>query len=209
MIDFRKDFAMLYSLPHSLRESSRGIEPIILADDFLDKRKIFLTRQVDAETMDDLFQKLYYLELKDPGKDITLFINSPGGEVTSGLAVFDLIAGMESKVNTVCIGLAASMGAMLFLAGNRRIMLPHTKVMIHDPSYSRADMSYRKPDEIDEFVKDLKKTRDLLVELIAKRSGKLTRTVRKITRNDSYFTAEEAVDFGLATEICSSLTGLN
>lgn len=191
-----------------IKSSSRGYDAIRISDEFLGQRKIFLTQTVDAETMNDLFQRIYYLETSCPGEDITLFINSPGGEVSSGLAVIDLINSITSKVNTVCIGTAASMGAILFLSGNRRVMLPHTKLMIHDPSYSRADMSHKKPDEIDEFVKDLKKTRDILADIIAKTTEKKVSEIKKVTREDSFFDAKEAVEFGLATEICTKIGGL-
>lgn len=191
-----------------IKSSSRGYDSVRISDEFLGQRKIFLSQAVDAETMNDLFQRIYYLETVDPGKDITLFINSPGGEVVSGLAVIDLINSISSKVNTVCIGTAASMGAMLFLSGKERIMLPHTKIMIHDPSYGRADMSHKKPDEIEEFVKDLKKTRDVLVEIIAKTTGKKVSEIKKVTKEDSYFDAKEAVEFGLATAISKSIGGI-
>lgn len=189
-----------------IKESSRGYDAIPLRDEFLTRRKIFLSRRVDSETMDDLFQKLYFLDYETPGEEIQLFINSLGGEVRSGLAVFDLIRGMKSPVTTVCNGTAASMGAMIFLAGEKRIMLPHTKLMIHDPSYEKLDIGHKKPDEIDKFVKDLKKARDLLVELIVSRTGKPEDEIRMVTKEDSFFDAKEALEFGLATEIQDKIT---
>ena len=119
----------------------------------------------------------------------------------SGIAVYDFIRLMKSPVKTVCIGTAASMGAILFLAGETRQMLPNTSVMIHDPSYGRNDIGGRKPHEIQRELDSLNRTRTVLAEIIAERAGKDIEEIYKLTADDSYFYAEEAVEFGLATEI--------
>ncbi|MBQ8904691.1 MAG: ATP-dependent Clp protease proteolytic subunit [Oscillospiraceae bacterium] len=184
-----------------LKETVRGIDCIRIEDELLSGREMFLTKEVNAETSNELIKQLMYLDRTEPGKEITLYINSPGGDVMSGIAVYDFIRLMKSPVKTVCIGTAASMGAILFLAGETRQMLPHTRVMIHDPSYGRNDIGGRKPHEIQRELDSLNRTRTVLAEIIAERAGKDIEEIYKLTADDSYFYAEEAVEFGLATEI--------
>lgn len=188
-------------LPNILEETSRGTQSIRIEDDLLRKREIFFTTEVDSQSSADLLKQLIYLERVDEGKPIMLYISSLGGEVTSGLAVYDYIRMMKSPVTTVCIGTAASMGAILFLAGEERKMLSHTKVMIHDPSYGHATMEGMKPLEIKDRLEGLMKSRKILAEIIAERSGMTLRQVYAKTRRDSYLNAEEAVKLGVATEI--------
>ena len=184
-----------------LIESVRGIERINISDHFLSERKVFLTDTVTPESSISLIEKMMYLDDTGPGKEIVFYINSPGGEVTSGLGLYDVIKNLKSPVTTVCIGTAASMGAILFLSGTKRIMYPHTMLMIHDPSYHSADISGLKPHEIQKYVDSLKKTRDSLTDIIAGCCIRNRKEIEKLTREDSYFTAEEAVESGLATEI--------
>lgn len=184
-----------------LKETVRGIDCIRIEDELLSGREMFLTKEVNAETSNELIKQLMYLDRTETGKEITLYINSPGGDVMSGIAVYDFIRLMKSPVKTVCIGTAASMGAILFLAGETRQMLPHTRVMIHDPSYVRNDIGGRKPHEIQRELDSLNRTRTVLAEIIAERTGKDIEEIYRLTADDSYFYAEEAVEFGLATEI--------
>lgn len=184
-----------------LKETVRGIDCVRIEDELLSGREIFLTEEVNAATSNELLKQLMYLDRNGTGEEITLYINSPGGDVISGLAVYDFIRLMKSPVKTVCTGTAASMGAILFLAGNVRQMLPHSRVMIHDPSYSRNDIGGRKPHEIQRELDSLNKTKQILAEIIAERTGKDIEEVCKITAEDSYFYAEEAIEFGLATEL--------
>lgn len=145
-----------------LRETVRGIEVVQIEDELLKNREIFLVDDVNPESSNELLKQLMYLEKEDCTKEITLYINSPGGEVISGLAVYDYISIMKAPVRTVCIGSAASMGAILFLAGRKREMLPHTRIMIHDPSYRNRDFSGYKPHEIQYELDKLNKTRENL-----------------------------------------------
>lgn len=184
-----------------IRESARGIDVIPIEDEMLNSRKIFLVGSVDETSMNELMKKLMYLENKNNKEEIILYINSPGGMVTSGLAVFDYIGIMKSPLKTVCIGDAASMGAILFLAGQKREMLEHTRILIHDPSYGHFDMGGKKPHELQMEVDNLGKVRDTLGKIISERTGKPLKEVYKITANDRYFDAEEAIKFGLATAI--------
>lgn len=119
----------------------------------------------------------------------------------SGLAVYDYIKIMKSPVRTVTIGDAASMGAIIFLAGEKREMLPHTRILIHDPSYGHLDVSGKKSHEIQRGVDSLNKIRETLAEIISEKTYKSLDEIYGITAEDNYFTAEEAIDFGLATGI--------
>lgn len=184
-----------------LRETVRGIEVVQIEDELLKNREIFLVDDVNAESSNELLKQLMYLEKEDCSKEITLYINSPGGEVISGLAVYDYISIMKAPVRTVCIGTAASMGAILFLAGKKREMLPHTRIMIHDPSYSQCDFSGRKPHEIQYRLDKLNETKENLAKIIAEKTGKSIEEIYKVTADDTYYSAAEAIEFGLATKI--------
>lgn len=190
--------------PYILKETVRGIQSIAIEDELMGSRQIFLTEEVNANTSNSLLKQLMYLEQSAPGEEITLYINSPGGEVVSGLAVYDYIRLMQSPLRTVCTGTAASMGSILFLAGAKREMLSHTKIMIHDPSCS-ASIAGVKPLEVQKKVDALMMTRKILCEIIAERTGRSLKEIYKKTKDDTYFTAEEAIEFGIATEIINHL----
>ena len=183
-----------------LKETVRGTELIPLEDMLLEESEVFLVDEITPKSANNLIQKLMYLDSKDLG-EITIYINSPGGEVISGLAVYDYIKIMKSPVRTVTIGDAASMGAIIFLAGEKREMLPHTRILIHDPSYGHLDVSGKKPHEIQRGVDSLNKVRETLAEIISEKTSKSLDEIYGITAEDNYFTAEEAIDFGLATNI--------
>ena len=117
-----------------IKETVRGFDVVTIEDELLRNREIFLTEEVNKSTSNELIKELMYLEMEDDSAEITLYINSPGGDVVSGLAVYDYLTLMKAPIRTVSIGCAASMGAILFLAGDKREMLPHTQIMIHDPS---------------------------------------------------------------------------
>ena len=183
-------------------ESVRGLQPVAIEDELLKNREIFLTGKVDGESCNELIKQLVYLERKDPSKEITIYINSPGGSVQDGLAVYDLIMLLRSPVRTVCTGTCASMGAILFLSGKKREMMGHGKLMIHDPAFGGGhEMGGKKPHEIQTELDDLNRCRDALTKIIAERTGHAAEEIEKITVNDTYYTAEEAVEFGLATAI--------
>ena len=188
-----------------IKETVNGINVVSADDELLSKRKIFLTTLVDAETSNELLKKLMYLNEVDSKAPITLYINSPGGDVYSGLAVYDFIQIMKAPLKTVCIGCAGSMGAILFLAGDEREMLPHTQLMIHDPSYARLDVGGKKPHEIQHEVDSLNKTRENLAKIIADRTGMSLDEVYKITANDTFYDVKEAIEFGLATAVCTEV----
>ena len=183
-----------------LMQSARGTELIPIDDMLLEESQIFLIGEINSETANDLIKKLMYIDKKDLG-EVTIYINSPGGEVMSGLAVYDYIKVMKSPVKTVCVGDAASMGAIIFLAGEKREMLPHSRILIHAPSYGHLDVSGKKPHEIQRGVDSLNKVRETLAEIISEKTGKSLDEIYEITAEDQYFTADEAIEFGLANNI--------
>lgn len=184
-----------------IKESVRGFDFLDMDSLLFTGREIFLTGEVNSETSNSLLKKLMVLEKLDPNSEITLYINSPGGEVVSGLAVYDYIELMKAPVRTVCIGTAASMGAILFLAGKKREMLSHTRLMIHDPAYGGGDMAGKKPHELQEYVNKLKQSQEIIAGIIAQKTGKSMEEVYQKTCTDSYFNATEAMEYGLATGI--------
>lgn len=192
------------STPNIIRESANGYETIQIEDELLQSREIFLSTVVDAASMDSCIKQLMYLYRADPDAEITLYINSPGGEVQSGLAVFDFLKLISCPIRTVCIGTAASMGALLFLAGDKRVMLPHARILIHDPAPGGGSMEGMKPDEMQEHLNELRKVQQVIVSLITGATGQPEEIILEKTRKDSWFSAEEAVEFGLATEIMKS-----
>ncbi len=192
-------------MAYILKESVRGVERIAIEDKLLENREIFLVDSIDANTSNELIKQLMYLQREDSESEITLYINSPGGEVISGLAVYDFLTMMKTPIKTVCTGTAASMGAILFLAGDKRMMLPHTRLMIHDPSYSHNDIGGRKPHEIQHELDKLNETREALARVIAEKTGHTLEEVYAVTASDTYYSPQEAIEFGLATEIMTTL----
>ena len=184
--------------PNIILESSAGYSICGIEDELFIQRKVFLTGPVTTESVDSLFKQLIHLEKLDPEKEITLYINSPGGEVNSGLALYDCIKSIKAPVNTVCIGIAASMGAIIFLAGKTRYMLENSSIMIHDPSLSSGDMSGMKPNELQKYVDRLNNGKEKLCRIIAAESKNDYKLIAEITKEDKYYSADEAINLGFA-----------
>lgn len=182
-------------------ESARGYDVIRLEDVFLRERKIFLCGNVDSANVNELIKQIMYLDSVSENDEITLYINSPGGSVQDGLVLYDALRLAKAPIKTVATGLAASMGAVLFLAGDKREMLPHSKLMIHDPSFGSLNLGGKKSAEVRQLLDDLNNCRELIASIIAKRSGKSIDEVFEVTKNDTYYTAQEALKSGLATAI--------
>ena len=195
----------LYEIPAVIKESARGYERVELSDELLLSREVFLTSPVDSDSMAVLLKQLLCLYRQNPSAGITLYINSPGGEVSSGLAVYDFLKMFPGTVRTVCIGTAASMGALLFLAGDIREMFPSSGLMIHDPSFAHGSLAGMKPGEIEEQLNSLKKTQKRICRIISDTTGRSEKEILALTASDTYFDAEEAVAFGLATAVRTTL----
>lgn len=189
--------------PCVILESARGFESLYLRDKLLsDSREIFLTEEVSTQSCSSLITQLMYLNRNEPDREITLYINSPGGLVADGLAVYDVMRLLDAPVRTVCMGTCASMGAILFLAGRRREIMEHGRIMVHDPAFGGShNMGGKKPHQIQSELDDLNRCREALARIISERTGKSLAEIYEVTANDTYFNAQEAVEFGLATHI--------
>ncbi|MBI40649.1 MAG: ATP-dependent Clp protease proteolytic subunit [Leptospiraceae bacterium] len=168
---------------------------------FLEKRQIYLWGGVDDDSARYLIDRLLYLEALDPGKDITMFINSPGGVITSGMAVVDTMNMIKSDVSTVCMGLAASMGAVLLTVGTKgkRMAWPHARIMIHQPLISGQIVA--PAIDIKIHAEEIRKTREEINRMIADTTGKPLDQVEKDTDRDFYLTAKEAVEYGIIDSV--------
>ena len=165
----------------------------------LKDRIIFLNGVIDDSISDSIIAQLLYLNSLDNEKEISLYINSPGGSVTSGLAIYDTIRFIKAPVHTIAMGLAASMASLLLASGDTRSLLPHTKVMIHQPLISEGIGG--KETDISILAKDLTSTRKTISEILSKHTGKSIKRIEKDIENDRYMSAEEAIMYGIADNI--------
>jgi ATP-dependent Clp protease, protease subunit len=174
----------------------------------LEARRIFISDAVDNETASDIIRKLWYLELTDPGKPILFVINSPGGAVDSGFAIWDQIKMITSPVTTLVTGLAASMGSILSLcaAPGRRFATPHSRIMIHQPLLSGVIKGQATDLEIQ--AREMIKTRNCLIEIYVLATGKDFTTIEKAIDRDTWMTAEEALEYGLLDKLVNSFDQL-
>ena len=180
--------------------------PFVQIDDKIDEallqaRRIFISDAVDNESAQDIIRKLWYLEIQDPGKPILLVINSPGGSIDSGFAIWDQIQMISSPVSTLVSGLAASMGSILSLAGpkNRRFVTPNSRIMIHQPLLSGVIQG--QATDLDIQAKELVKNRDRIIQIYVDATGKKPDIIEKAVDRDSWFSAEEALKYGLINKI--------
>lgn len=190
-------------LPNVLRETSEGLNQIPIQDILFQKREIFCIGPITEDTASALVLQLRFLQQDAPGQEITMYINSPGGEVPSGLAIYDVMKAAGCPVRTICTGTAASMAAVLFLSGDRRDMLPHAKVMIHDPLIPGGVGGSAL--NVDAIARNLMQTRRTVADIISAHTGKSLEEVLDKTASDSYFDAGEAVEWGLADRVIHQL----
>ena len=189
--------------PQILRETCEGIQRLDLRDQMLANREVELCGPVDAGSCAVLIRSLLYLQQEEAQAPIRMFINSPGGEVQSGLALYDVMQAVACTIRTVCLGMAASMGALLFIAGDEREVLPHSRVMIHDPLISGGAGGSAL--SVKARADDLMRIRDITAGVIARHSGMSLERVFELTASDTYFEAKEAVEAGLADRIITKL----
>ena len=194
------EYAFVYQ-PQIIRETAEGLNRLDIRDEMLDQRVLELMTSVDAESCAVVIRGLLHLQRQDSTTPITLYINSPGGEVQSGLALYDVMQAVSCPIRTVCLGMAASMGALLFIAGDEREILPHSRVMIHDPLIG-ADGSAL---SVKARADDLMRIRDITAGVIARHSGMSVERVFELTASDTYFEAEEAVEAGLVDRVITRL----
>ncbi|WP_321972841.1 ATP-dependent Clp protease proteolytic subunit [Paratractidigestivibacter sp.] len=189
--------------PLIMRETSLGLEKIDIRDEMLADRELELCGPVDADSVADIIRGMRHLQKADPQAPVTLFINSPGGEVSSGLALYDVMCAISCPVRTVCLGLAASMAALLFVAGDTRDMLPHSRVMIHDPLISGGVGGSAL--SVKARADDLMRIRDVTAQVISEHTGMSLEQVFDLTARDTYFEADEAVAAHLADHVICEL----
>lgn len=174
---------------------------MLIQKKFLEQRKIFLWGAVTDESAKDLTDKLLYLEAIGPGKDITFYINSPGGSVTAGMAVYDTIKLISSPITVVVTGMAASMGSILLSAApkGRRLLYPHARVLIHQPLISGRMVG--PASDINIQAKEMEKLRQELNQILSDASGQPRERIDRDTDRDFYLNAKEAIEYGLADKI--------
>jgi ATP-dependent Clp protease protease subunit len=178
---------------------------IKIQDTFLEQRKVFLWGEVSDKSARDVTEKLLYLEFKEPGKPITFYINTPGGSITAGMAIYDTMQLISSPIKVVVTGMAASMGSILLSGAEKgqRVLYPHSRVLIHQPLISGQMVAVAVDIHIQ--AKEMEKLRDELNNILAEASGQPLKKIQKDTDRDFYMTAEEAIDYGLADSICESV----
>lgn len=186
-------------VPYVIEQTSRGERSYDIFSRLLKDRIIFLGEEVNATTGSLVVAQLLFLESEDPGKDIHLYINSPGGEVTSGMAIYDTMQYIKCDVSTICVGMAASMGAFLLAGGakGKRYALPNSEIMIHQPSGGAKGQAT----EIQIAAENILKTKKKLNEILAENTGKPYDVVAADTERDHWFDAKEALDYGIIDSI--------
>ena len=188
-------------VPYVIEQTSRGERSYDIYSRLLKDRIIFLSEEVNDVTASLVVTQMLFLESEDPNKDINFYINSPGGSVTAGFAIYDTMQYIKCDVSTICVGLAASMGAFLLAGGTKgkRMALPNAEIMIHQPSGGARGQAT----EIQIVAENILKTKRKLNEMLAANTGKPIEIIEKDTDRDNYMSAEEALEYGLIDKVIS------
>lgn len=194
---------MPFLIPTVIEQTNRGERAYDIYSRLLEERIIFVTGEIETHMANLIVAQLLYLESKDPKKDIQLYINTPGGEVTAGLAVFDTMNYIKSDVSTICVGMAASMGAVLLAAGKKgkRFALPNSDIMIHQPSGGAQGMA----SDVEITAKKIIETKKRINEILAEATGKTIKKIALDTDRDRWLTAEEAKEYGLIDSVITAM----
>lgn len=197
-----EDGGMSTAIPYVIEQTKNGERSYDIMSRLLSDRIIFLGTQVDDVSAELIVAQLLFLESQDPEKDIQLYINSPGGSVTAGLAIYDTMQYIKCDVSTVCIGMAASMGAFLLSGGKKgkRFALPNAEIMIHQPSGGAQGQAT----EIQIAAEHILRTKQKLNEILAANTGKPIEVIKADTERDNFMSAEEAKAYGLIDEVITS-----
>ena len=190
------------TIPYVIEQTSRGERSYDIYSRLLKDRIIFLGEEVNDTTASLVVAQLLFLESEDPGKDIHLYINSPGGVVTAGLAIYDTMQYIKCDVETTCIGLAASMGAFLLAGGTKgkRLALPNAEIMIHQPSGGAKGQAT----DIQIVADNIQKTKKQLNTILAENTGKPYEVIAADTERDNYMSAMEAMEYGLIDRVITN-----
>jgi ATP-dependent Clp protease protease subunit len=205
MTRYSRDIRGSLPVPTVIEQTHRGERGWDLFSRLLKDRIVFLGSQIDDDLANVVVAQLLFLESEDPDKDITMYVNSPGGDVSAGLAIYDTMQCLRCPVATFCVGQAASMGSFLLAAGaqGKRHALPHARVMIHQPL---AGMQGKATD-IEIHAREILKARDTINALYAKHTGQPVDKIKRDTERDNFMSAAEAKDYGLIDEILTSGKG--
>ena len=190
---------MSYYIPYVIEQTGRGERSYDIYSRLLKDRIIFLGSEVVDDVANSIVAQMLFLESEDPDKDINLYINSPGGSVTAGLAIYDTMQYIKPQVSTICVGLAASMAAILLAGGakDKRFALPKAEIMIHQPlGGARGQAS-----DIEIQAKNIIKTKERMNKILASHTGQDFETIARDTDRDNYMTADEALKYGLIDKI--------
>ncbi|PCJ86444.1 MAG: ATP-dependent Clp endopeptidase, proteolytic subunit ClpP [Thiotrichaceae bacterium] len=189
-------------VPMVIEQTPRGERSYDIYSRLLKERVIFIVGQIEDHMANLVVAQLLFLESENPDKDISIYINSPGGSVTAGLAIYDTMQFIKSDISTLCIGQAASMGAVLLAAGTKgkRYSLPHSRVMIHQPLGGYQGQA----SDIDIHAKEILKIREQLNQLLANHTGQTIETIDNDTERDNFMGAETAAEYGLIDEVLST-----
>lgn len=193
------DIIRAANMTYVIEQDGRGERSYDIFSRLLNDRIIFLSDEVNDLTSSLVVAQMLYLESVDPDKDISFYINSPGGSVTAGMAIYDTMQFVKCDVTTICIGMAASMGAFLLAAGTKgkRLALPHSEIMIHQPSGGAQGQC----SDIKIRADLLLRTRDTLNRILAERTGRSIEEIERDTERDNFMTAEQALEYGLIDRI--------
>ena len=186
-------------VPYVIEQTNRGERSYDIYSRLLNDRIVMLTEEVNDTSASLVVAQLLYLEGQDPSKDISLYINSPGGSVTAGMSIYDTMQYIRCDVSTICMGMAASMGAFLLAAGakGKRFALPNSDIMIHQPSGGAQGQAT----DIMIHTNHILRTKKRLNEILAERTGQPLEVIEKDTERDNFMTAEEAVAYGLIDKV--------
>ena len=196
MMDFNRNNALV---PMVVEQTGHGERSFDIFSRLLNDRVIFLSDEVNDTTASLVVAQMLFLESQDPDKDICFYINSPGGSVTAGMAIYDTMNYIKCDVSTICIGMAASMGAFLLSAGakGKRFALPHSEVMIHQPLGGAQGQA----SDIKIRADLILRTRDMLNRILAENTGKSVEEIERDTDRDNFMTAEQALEYGLIDKV--------
>ena len=191
-------------IPYVIEQSPRGERSYDIYSRLLNDRIVFLGEAIDDAVANTVVAQLLHLESADPDKDISLYINSPGGSESAGLAIYDTMNYIRCDVSTICMGMAASMASVLMAAGapGKRFILPNAQIMIHQPMGGSGERTQQTDFEI--IAKEMRKTRDRLEGILAKHTGQTIEKVHADSERDNWMSAEEALAYGLADKVVAS-----
>ncbi len=194
-------------VPIVVEQTSRGERSYDIYSRLLKERIIFIGTPIDDYVSSLVIAQLLFLASEDPKKDISLYINSPGGSVSAGLAIYDTMQFVKPDISTICMGMGASMAQVLLCAGaeGKRFALPHAKIMMHQPMGGTQGQA----SDIEIYTKEMVRTRDTLYKIISKHSGKDTKQIKKDADRDNYMTSEEAVTYGLIDKVLERVPDTN